>query len=229
MALSRSASNCGVLGIELADLVEHARAGLDLAEPHERHADVVLRVADPRVAGLAPRLERRQRLGEPALLHEHLGVEHLPLGLELLGQLAGDARERRLGLGQIAALLPDLREEEPRAIVQRRLDRLLQHALEDLAGEPMLAVRQVQAAEHELGFGAVMLELAALLRREQARQRREIVFLEKLEQDLAVGEILDDDAVVVIGARSDRVGGGQREYRCRQDGEASAPPATPTP
>ena len=210
----------GVLGVELADLVEHARAGFDLAEPHERHADVVLRVADPRVARPAPRLERRQRFREPALLHEHLRVEHLPLGLELLGQLADDARERRFGFGQIAALLPDLREEEPRAVVQRRLDGLLQHALEDFAGEAMLAVRQIQAAEHELGFGAVMLELAALLRGEQARQRREVVFLEKLEQDLAVSEVLHDDAVVIV-ARSDRVAGGQREHRCRHDGEAS--------
>ncbi len=131
---------CGVLGVELTDFIEHARAGLDLAEPHERHADVELRVADPGVARLAPRLERRQRLGKPALLHEHLGVEHLPLGLELLGKLAYDARERRFGLVQVAALLPDLREEEPRAVVQRRLNRLLQHALEDFAREPMLAV-----------------------------------------------------------------------------------------
>ncbi len=80
-----------VLGVELTDLVEHARTGFDLAEPHERHADVVLRVADPRVARPLPRLERRQRLGESALIHEHLRVEHPPLGLELLGQLADDA------------------------------------------------------------------------------------------------------------------------------------------
>jgi type VI protein secretion system component VasK len=45
-----------------------------------------------------------------------------------------------------------------------RLDGLLQHALEYFAGKPVLAVRQVQAAEHELGFGAVVLELTALLR-----------------------------------------------------------------
>ncbi len=70
--------------------------------------------------------------------------------------------QRGFGFAQIAALLPDLREEEPRAIVQRGLHGLLQHALEDLAGEAVLAVRQIQAAEHELGFGAVMLELAAL-------------------------------------------------------------------
>ena len=61
-------------------------------------------------------------------------------GLDLLGQLAGDARERRFRLGQVAALIPDLREEEPRAIVQRGLHGLREHALEDLAGEPMLAV-----------------------------------------------------------------------------------------
>ena len=129
---------------------------------------------------------------------------------------------------KIAALLPDLREEEPRAVVQRRLDGLLQHALEDFAGEPMLAVRQIQAAEHELGFGAVMLELAALLCREQARQRREVVFLEELEQHLAVREILHDDAFVIV-TRSERVAGGQRECHCRQDEEGESPPATPTP
>ena len=217
-----------ILGIELTDLVEHARTGFDLTEPHERNADVVLRVAHPRIAGPTPRLERRQRVGEAALLHEHLRVEHLALGLELLGQLAGDACECRFRLVQIAALLPDLREEIPRAIVQRGLDGLLQHALENFAGKPVLAVRQVQAAEHELGFGAVVLELTALLRGQQARQRREIVFLEKFEQDLAVSEILDDDAVVII-ARRDRVGGGQRECRCRHEWRGEPPPATPTP
>jgi hypothetical protein len=195
------------------------RAGFDLLEAHERYAALVLRVADPRVARPAPGLERGQGVREPALLHEHLRVEHLPLGLELSGELVADARERRFGLREIAALLPDLREEIPRAIVQSRVCVLLEHALEDLAGQPMLAVRQIQAAEHELGFGAVMLELTALLRCEQARQRREVVLLKELEQHLAVGEILNDDAV--DGASCDRVDGRQRERDCRYDGETS--------
>src|SRR5688572_1335454 len=94
--------------------------------------------------------------------------------------------------------MPNLREEEPSSVVDLGLDRLLQDALEDLAGQPMLAVREIQAAEHELGFGAVIVELATLLRGHEARQRREIIFLEELEQDLAIGEILDDDAVVLV-------------------------------
>jgi hypothetical protein len=82
----------------LADLVEHASAFLDLAEPHEGHADVVFRVADPRVARTLPCFEHRQRFGEPALVHQHLGVEHVALGLDLLRQFAGDARESRFRL-----------------------------------------------------------------------------------------------------------------------------------
>ena len=92
----------------------------------------------------------------------------------------------------------------------------------------MLAVGQVQAAEHELGFGAVVLELTALLRGEQARQRREVVFLKELEQDLAISEILNDAARVVV-ARSGRGGRRQRERRLPPRWRDERPPATPTP
>src|SRR6188474_3774762 len=85
----------------------------------------------------------------------------------------------------------------------------------------MLAVRQIQAAEHELGLCAMMLELAALLRREQARQRGEVVFLKEVEQHLAVSKVLNDDAVVVSGS-CEGVDGRQRERDCGYDGEAGA-------
>jgi hypothetical protein len=73
------------------DLVENSRTVLDLPQPYERDADVVFRVADPLVAGLLPRLERCERVGEAALGHQHLGREHLPLLLEILRQRTGDA------------------------------------------------------------------------------------------------------------------------------------------
>ena len=74
------------------------------------------------------------------MVHEHLRIEHLPLRLEILGQLGADPREAGLRLAEITALIPDLREEKPGAVVQLGLDRLLQDALEDLAREAVLAV-----------------------------------------------------------------------------------------
>ena len=91
----------------------------------------------------------------------------------------------------------------------------------------MLPVGQVQPAEHELGLGAVMRELTALLRGEQARQRGKIVFLKELEQHFAISEVLHDDAGIV--ACSDRVGRRQREQRLPSRWRDEPPPATPTP
>ena len=47
-----------------------------------------------------------------------------------------------------------------------------------------------------------MRDLVAFLRREEPCQRGEIVLLEKIEQHLAVGEVLNDDALVFIARAS---------------------------
>jgi hypothetical protein len=205
----------GVFGLESTDLIEHFGACLDLPKTHERDANVVFREADPGVARPLPGLEHCERFGEAPLLHEHLCVEHLPPRLELLGELCADARQCRLGLGEVAALVPNGGQEEPRSILHLRLHRLLQDTLKDLAGQAVLTVGQIQAAEHELGFGTVVRELATLLRGQQTSQRGEIVVLKVFEQNLAIGEILHHGTRVTI-ARAGHAAGEHGQCGRRQ-------------
>ncbi len=73
-----------------------------------------------------------------------------------------------------------------------------------------------------------MRDLVALLRREQPCQRVEIVLLEKIEQHLAVGEVLNDDALVLM-AGFDGSGDHRRRDDRRSYESGAAAPTTPTP
>src|SRR5690606_8655886 len=115
--------------------------------------------------------------------------EKASLRLELDGERLADPSERSFGLGEIAALPPDLGEEEPCAIAHARIAVLGEHALENISGLPMLTVGQVQPAEQQLRFGRMRGHLVSLDRGEQPHERVEVILLIEMEQHFAVREI----------------------------------------
>src|SRR5690606_26146698 len=108
---------------------------------------------------------------ESPLVHRELRGKQPALGLERLGQMLADARERGFGLGEIASLPPDLREKEPRAIVNLGILVVGEQPLENLAGDSMLSIRQMERAEQQLGLDRVRRNLVPLERGREAHER----------------------------------------------------------
>jgi hypothetical protein len=77
----------------------------------------------------------------------------------------------------------------------------------------VVPVGEVQAALEQIGLGGMLLELTLLLCCQQPYDRRKIVFLVEVEEDLAVMRLLYDDGLGVILAGKNR----PRRRQGRQD------------
>ena len=67
----------------------------------------------------------------------------------------------------------------------------------------MLAERQVQTSEQQFGFFLGVRNPSQLPRRQQARDGVEVIVLEKIEQHVAVGQVLDRMRRQTVGIRLD--------------------------
>ena len=99
--------------------------------------------------------------------------------------LSDTCRSARSDSSQIAALVPDLAEIEPRLVAHRFGGLAGEQRLEYLAGLDVLAERQVQPAEQQLRLAFGVRQALELLRSQQARDRIEIIVLIEIEQDVA--------------------------------------------
>ncbi len=77
-------------------------------------------------------------------------MQHDALGLELIRKLGRDPGQREIGLLQIAALIPDAREEVPNAVAKLGIDGVREHLVENLTCYAVLAIGQIQRAEQEV-------------------------------------------------------------------------------
>ena len=100
-------------------------------------------------------------------------------------------RSARSDSSQIAALVPDLAEIEPRLVAHRLGGLAGEQRLENLAGLDVLAEREIQPAEQQLRLAFRMRQPLELLRRQQPGDRIEVVVLIEIEEDVAVVQILD--------------------------------------
>ena len=88
----------------------------------------------------------------------------------------------------------------------------------------MVSVGEIQTALEQIGLTRMLFELTLLLRSQQPHYRREIIFLVKVEKDLAVMRLLYDDGLRLILAREHRPRrhqGCQEQKKTCDDGGAS--------
>src|SRR6185369_8534241 len=120
----------------LTNGIEQFRGFLQAVLAHQRHADVETRVGRPCIAAIAdglPTLERLDRFVVVIEIHHHLRFEQVTLRLQIAGQRAMNRGERVGGLLQVLALIPDLREVEPRAIANVEWHVVVEQRAEDAA------------------------------------------------------------------------------------------------
>ncbi len=148
-----------------------------------------------------PALERRDGLVVAALAQLQLREQHVALGADARLDLVGDLAQRALGLGEVAALVPDLAEIEPRLVAHRFGDLAGKQRLENLARLDVLAEREIQSAEQQLRLALGVRQPLELLRRQQARDGVEVVVLIEVEEDVAVMQVLDVVGRQAVGIR----------------------------
>ena len=107
--------------------------------------------------------------------------------------------------------MPDLGEEEPGAIADRRGHIVRKQAIEYVRRFEMMPVREVHPAQQQVGLVGMLAEAGLLLRGQQPYDRREVIFLVEIEQDFAVLGALDDDRVKPFRCRCGRL-------HCRSQG-----------
>ena len=175
-----------------AELVEQLAALFHLAALDQRHAEVVARISADTAFAAAHAAEHRDRGGVVTARHQQVGLEQTALFFEIGRQVVFDLADRLLGLGQEAALIPNLGQVVPGAVAHRGRGAFFDQLGEDLAGFAVQPVRQQQAATQHLGFVGVARNTVEVLRHHQTRHRREVTPLIELEQAVAVVRVLHD-------------------------------------
>jgi hypothetical protein len=148
-----------------------------------------------------PALQRRDGLVVFTLAQLQLREQHVALGADARLDLVGDLAQRALGLLEVAALVPDLAEVEPRLVAHRLGGLAGEQRLENLACLDMLAEREIEPAEQQLGLAFRVRQPLELLRRQQPSDRIEVVVLIEIEKDVAVMQVLH-----IVGRQAIRVG-----------------------
>ena len=138
-----------------------------------------------------PARQRGNGIVIASLPQHQLREQHVALGADARLDLVRYLAQRALGFLQIAALVPHLAEIEPRLVAHRFGGLAREQRLEYLAGLDVLAERQVQPAEQQLRLALGVRQPVELLRREQPRDRIEIIVLVEIEEHVAVLQILD--------------------------------------
>jgi hypothetical protein len=92
-----------------------------------------------------------------------LRLQHVSFCFENLRQFVLNVIQRILGLSQVAALVPDFRQEKPGAIADFGLDIVSEESFEYLGRVQMVPIGKVKAAEQKFRFFGVTFELRLLL------------------------------------------------------------------
>ena len=132
--------------IELPQFIQNARRAVHVAAAHHRNSEVELRIVRPCVA-LRPVTEDSDRLRVIGIVDVKLRLQHVALRFEQLGQFTFNVVQRVLRFLEVAPLMPDLGEEEPRAVTNLGLDIPGEQALENFRSPHVMSVGQVQSAQ----------------------------------------------------------------------------------
>ena len=134
---------------------------------------------------------------------KQLRRQHAPLRFHRVGKRVLYVGQRLQRFLVIAALPPDTGKEEPGAITDVGVDVVGEQLFENFGGAKVVPVGEIQATQQQLRFVPMLAQPILLAGRHQAYDRRKIVFLVEVEQDLAEVRVLDDSrfAIDVSGER----------------------------